>query len=51
MGGSWLEIKKKKKSALFSWLRSSGQSEDGVSVTGTDQSRCERKLMKQAMLY
>lgn len=45
MGGSWLA---KKQSAVFSRL---WRVKDWVSVTGTDQSPCEGKLMKQAMVY
>lgn len=32
----------------FSWSKGGGQSGDEISVTGTDQSLCEGKLMKRA---
>lgn len=47
----WVVAGWQKKSGLFSWLRWGRQGEDGLSVTGTDQSLCEGKLMKQAMVY
>lgn len=53
MGGSWLATTTQKKKEV-PYLVGCGevwQSEDGVSVTGTDQSLCEGKLMKQAMVY
>ena len=45
----WLVANRKK--GLFSGLRKGRQDEDGVSVTGSDQSLGEGKLMKQVVVY